>query len=83
MEFAKVTSKGQVTIPVETRKQLNIEQGDQLLFYVEDKKMIVINVSKNINFNGFNIKEIKPFNPEALDDEPFDWPEKALKTKKK
>lgn len=31
---AKVTSKGQVTIPVEVRRALGIEQGDQLIFEV-------------------------------------------------
>jgi AbrB family looped-hinge helix DNA binding protein len=29
---AKVTSKGQVTIPLEVRKRLGIHQGDQLEF---------------------------------------------------
>ncbi len=31
---AKVTSKGQVTIPVEVRRALGIEEGDQLVFEV-------------------------------------------------
>ena len=32
MELAKVTSKGQVTIPVEIRKKLGIKNGDKVLF---------------------------------------------------
>ena len=32
MSIARVTSKGQVTIPVEVRQALGIERGDGLLF---------------------------------------------------
>lgn len=32
MELAKVTSKGQVTIPIEIRKKLGIKNGDKILF---------------------------------------------------
>lgn len=35
MELAKVTSKGQVTIPVEIRRKLGIKNGDKVLF-IED-----------------------------------------------
>jgi AbrB family looped-hinge helix DNA binding protein len=34
MAIAKVTAKGQVTIPVEVRKSLDIKEGDDLLFEV-------------------------------------------------
>jgi AbrB family looped-hinge helix DNA binding protein len=32
---AKLTSKGQVTIPTALRRQLNLEAGDELLFVME------------------------------------------------
>ena len=32
MELAKVTSKGQITIPIEIRKKLGIKNGDKILF---------------------------------------------------
>ena len=32
-----VTSKGQVTIPAEIRKHLNIKEGDKLSFVIEDE----------------------------------------------
>lgn len=35
MELAKVTSKGQVTIPVEIRRKLGIKNGDKVLFMEE------------------------------------------------
>lgn len=34
MSIARVTTKGQITIPAETRKSLGIEEGDDLLFEV-------------------------------------------------
>lgn len=35
MSFATVTSKGQVTIPVEVRRELKIEAGSKLEFILE------------------------------------------------
>ena len=35
MELAKVTSKGQITIPIEIRKKLGIKNGDKILFVEE------------------------------------------------
>ena len=36
MEVATMTSKGQITIPVAVRKQLNLEQGDKVVFIEDD-----------------------------------------------
>jgi AbrB family looped-hinge helix DNA binding protein len=46
MSIAKVTTKGQITIPAETRKALGIEQGDQLLFEVTQQDEARIRVIK-------------------------------------
>ena len=43
MELAKVTSKGQVTIPVEIRKKLGIREGDKILFIEEGNKIVIMN----------------------------------------
>ena len=32
MELAKLTTKGQITIPIEIRKKLNVGAGDRLFF---------------------------------------------------
>lgn len=45
MELAKVTSKGQVTIPVEIRKKLGIKNGDKVLFIEESGKIYMMNSS--------------------------------------
>lgn len=47
MELAKVTSKGQVTIPVAIRKMLGIREGDKLLFVEEGEKVVLMNASTN------------------------------------
>ena len=35
MELAKVTSKGQVTIPIDIRRKLGVKEGDKILFMEE------------------------------------------------
>jgi antitoxin PrlF len=45
MELAKITSKGQITIPQEIRKKLNLKQGDKVIFYEEDGKIYFQNSS--------------------------------------
>ncbi len=44
--MSRVTSKGQVTIPADVRKALNIEQGDDLLFEVSSKQAVRLRVVK-------------------------------------
>jgi antitoxin PrlF len=39
---AKITSKGQVTIPKSVREALQLSQGDELLFRVHDARAVVI-----------------------------------------
>ena len=41
MELAKMTSKGQLTVPVSIRKKLGIGAGDQLLFYEREGQIIL------------------------------------------
>lgn len=45
MELAKVTSKGQVTIPVEIRRKLGIKNGDKVLFMEESGRVYMMNSS--------------------------------------
>ncbi len=45
MEVAKVTSKGQITIPVAIRNTLGIREGDKILFVEEGDKVILTNAS--------------------------------------
>ena len=45
MELAKVTSKGQITIPIEIRKKLGIKNGDKILFVEESGREYIMNSS--------------------------------------
>lgn len=45
MELAKMTSKGQLTVPVSIRKKLGIGAGDQLLFYEREGQIILVPVT--------------------------------------
>lgn len=47
-DVAKVSSKGQITIPIEIRKKLNLKQGDKL-FFIESQDGIVIKKSNAID----------------------------------
>jgi antitoxin PrlF len=46
MELAKVTSKGQITIPLQIRKRLKLKEGDKIFFMEEKGKIVVQNASQ-------------------------------------
>jgi AbrB family looped-hinge helix DNA binding protein len=43
MEVAKITSKGQVTIPRDIREKLDLKKGDKILFFEENGKYFLQN----------------------------------------
>ena len=43
MDFAKISASGQVTIPIEIRKKLNLKEGDKILFFERCDGEVVIN----------------------------------------
>jgi len=43
MELAKVTTKGQVTIPIAIRRRLGIKNGDKLLFVEKPEGFVMMN----------------------------------------
>ena len=38
MELAKVTSRGQITLPLAIRRKLDVKEGDKVVFYEENGK---------------------------------------------
>jgi AbrB family looped-hinge helix DNA binding protein len=46
MSIARVTSKGQVTIPADVRRALKIDQGDDLVFEVTSERSVQLKVLK-------------------------------------
>ena len=43
MELAKITSKGQITIPIAIRKLLNLSDGDKVAFIEKDGNFMLVN----------------------------------------
>jgi AbrB family looped-hinge helix DNA binding protein len=42
MNLAKVSANGQVTVPVEIRRKLNLKEGDKILFFEQSNGEVVI-----------------------------------------
>jgi AbrB family looped-hinge helix DNA binding protein len=63
MPVSRITSKGQVTIPSEIRKALDIEQGDDLLFELgadQTARLRVVKRQKLSDFYG-SLRTERPF----------------------
>jgi AbrB family looped-hinge helix DNA binding protein len=45
MELAKVTSKGQITVPIDVRRKLGVREGDKVLFVEEAGRIYILNAS--------------------------------------
>ena len=45
MEIAKVTSKGQITIPIDIRRKLGVKEGEKILFVEEGDRVVIMNSS--------------------------------------
>lgn len=43
MELAKITTRGQITIPLEVRKKLGVKDGDKIIFIEESGRIIMEN----------------------------------------
>ena len=48
MELAKLTSKGQITIPRDIRKKMNLKTGDKILFFQENERFFLQNTNSVI-----------------------------------
>jgi len=46
MELAKITAKGQITIPVQIRKMLNLKVGDKVVFITDGGKVVMENSTR-------------------------------------
>ena len=62
---AKLTSKGQITIPKKVRKALKLDEGDMVLFYLDESKNVKLSnikdckVELNTNSNHVEFKRGK------------------------
>jgi AbrB family looped-hinge helix DNA binding protein len=46
MEVAKITSRGQITIPIDVRKKLGVKEGDKVVFIEDGGRFVVANAAK-------------------------------------
>lgn len=45
MELAKVTSKGQITIPKSIREMLKVKEGSKILFFKQGDEIVIKNAA--------------------------------------
>lgn len=57
MEIAKLTSKGQLTIPKEVRQSLGLKTGDKVIFIEKDGGYFLAS-SRSMSINTVNLKSI-------------------------
>ena len=46
MEIAKITAKGQITLPITIRRKLNLKDGDKVAFIEKNGEYKIINPTK-------------------------------------
>lgn len=51
MELAKITSKGQITLPIALRRALSLSDGDKVAFVEKNGDYVVVNPAK-LAFSG-------------------------------
>jgi AbrB family looped-hinge helix DNA binding protein len=52
LDIAKISVKGQVTIPVEIRKKLKLKEGDKVVFMERSGEIVLVN-SNRLAFEDF------------------------------
>ena len=53
---AKLSAKGQITVPKEIRRLLNVENGDSVAFYIDGNE-IKLTTPKNLNIKAKDKKK--------------------------
>jgi AbrB family looped-hinge helix DNA binding protein len=72
MELAKVTSKGQITIPRDVREKMNLKTGDKILFFEEYGKFFLQ------NSNSVALMEFQKAMEGAADEAGFKNPDEVV-----
>jgi len=52
MDMSRVSSKGQITIPIEFRRKLGIKEGDKVIFIEKGNNILIFN-SNRLAFKEF------------------------------
>ena len=48
VEVAKITTKGQITLPIQIRKRLNLKEGDKVAFFEKNGEIFIDNTTKSV-----------------------------------
>jgi len=73
MEVAKITSKGQVTIPRDIRVKMDLKKGDKILFFEENGKYFLQ------NSNSIALKKIQDIMKGEAEKAGFNDPDDVVK----
>lgn len=49
---AKLSAKGQITVPKEIRKMLSLKNGDSIAFYIDENKKVVMTNTDNLRIEA-------------------------------
>ena len=52
MDMAKLTSKGQITIPIDVRRKLGLKKGDKVIFIEKGQDIVIKNASLQTFFDA-------------------------------
>lgn len=67
MSMAKLTSKGQITLPIDVRNALGVTTGDRVEFVEENGRFIVISATQEAKkLKGLIKRPSKPVSIEAM-----------------
>ena len=67
MELSTLTSKGQLTIPADLRKEMALHAGDKLNCFIEDDRLIIIPAKGSLkNLKGCVPGPDKPVSTEDM-----------------
>ncbi len=45
LEIGRVSARGQIAIPIEIRKEMGLDEGSKVLFFLEDDTLLIKKVS--------------------------------------
>ena len=70
MNLARVSPNGQVTVPIEIRRKLNIKEGDKILFFENANGEIVLQNSSRVAIREAQaaLKDVTATEDEILQD---------------
>lgn len=71
MPTAKVTSKGQITLPLDVRRRMGIERGDEIEFREENGRFVMVKRLRHSPFDAYVgfLKNKPGVDPDELVDE--------------